>query len=223
MRGSRTPKPGEVETLLDSPTMFRAAQLVGRAVHKVRNMDGRSLDEAGVKFDVSILIGGQIKGSAPRLFMLYAAGNFIECGVETPYLQIGEHKYGKPILDRAVTFNTNPQRRAEAWPDLDGFDDALESRRRDCRSISSRCGGTPGSPNWCTASRRASPISTICVSAGRRRSGPRTSQFLHRPTSRLSISYKPYSSNRLKDVEVQLGGRGGAGRVRFDVLDEVQV
>ena len=60
-----------------------------------------------MKFDVSILIGGQIKGGAPRLFMLYAAGNFIECGIETPYLQIGEHKYGKPILDRAVTFNTN--------------------------------------------------------------------------------------------------------------------
>ena len=61
----------------------------------------------GIKFDVSMLIGGQIKGGAPRLFMLYAAGNFIECGVETPYLQIGEHKYGKPILDRAVTYNTN--------------------------------------------------------------------------------------------------------------------
>ncbi|WP_406858621.1 peptidase [Alsobacter sp. KACC 23698] len=105
--GVENPDTGEVETLLESPTMFRAAQLVGRAVHKVRTVDGRSLDEAGVKFDVSILIGGQIRGGAPRLFMLYAAGNFIECGVETPYLQIGEHKYGKPILDRAVTFNTN--------------------------------------------------------------------------------------------------------------------
>ena len=60
-----------------------------------------------MKFDVSFLIGGQIKGGAPRLFMLYAAGNFIECGLETPYLQIGEHKYGKPILDRAVTYNTD--------------------------------------------------------------------------------------------------------------------
>jgi putative proteasome-type protease len=59
-----------------------------------------------VKFDVSILLGGQIKGGPARLYMLYAAGNFIECGVETPYLQIGEHKYGKPILDRAVNFET---------------------------------------------------------------------------------------------------------------------
>ena len=105
--GLDNPETGETETLLGVTSMFRAAQLVGRAVHKVREVDGRSLDEAGVKFDVSILIGGQIRGSSPRLFMLYAAGNFIECGVETPYLQIGEHKYGKPILDRAVTWNTS--------------------------------------------------------------------------------------------------------------------
>ncbi|PSC04427.1 peptidase [Alsobacter soli] len=105
--GVENPETGEVETLLQAPTMFRAAQLVGRAVHKVRVVNGKSLDEAGVKFDVSILVGGQIKGGAPRLFMLYAAGNFIECGVETPYLQIGEHKYGKPILDRAITFDTS--------------------------------------------------------------------------------------------------------------------
>jgi len=104
--GVENPETGEVETLFDSTTMFRAAQLVGRAVHKVRAIDGRSLDEAGIKFDVSMLIGGQIRGGAPRLFMLYAAGNFIECGIETPYLQIGEHKYGKPILDRAVTYGT---------------------------------------------------------------------------------------------------------------------
>ena len=98
---------GEKETLFDTTTMFRAAQLVGRAMHSVRAIDGPGLEEAGIKFDVSILVGGQIRGSAPRLFMLYAAGNFIECGIETPYLQIGEHKYGKPILDRAVTYETS--------------------------------------------------------------------------------------------------------------------
>ena len=98
---------GEKETLFDTTTMFRAAQLVGRAIHSVRAIDGQGLEEAGIKFDVSILVGGQIRGSAPRLFMLYAAGNFIECGIETPYLQIGEHKYGKPILDRAVTYETS--------------------------------------------------------------------------------------------------------------------
>jgi putative proteasome-type protease len=54
---------------------------------------------------VSFLFGGQIKGDQLRLFMIYAAGNFIECTTDTPYLQIGEHKYGKPILDRAAIFS----------------------------------------------------------------------------------------------------------------------
>jgi putative proteasome-type protease len=57
-----------------------------------------------VKFDVSFLVGGQIKGEKLRLYMIYTAGNFIECTTDTPYLQIGEHKYGKPILDRAVRY-----------------------------------------------------------------------------------------------------------------------
>lgn len=104
--GLTNPETGDLETLMDAPTMFRAAQLVGRALHKVRATEGQSLDAAGVKFDVSFLLGGQIRDAAPRLFMIYAAGNFIECGQEMPYLQIGEHKYGKPILDRAVNFNT---------------------------------------------------------------------------------------------------------------------
>ena len=95
-----------LETIYSAPTMFRAAQLIGRAIREVRHTDGKELDESGVKFDVSILLGGQIKGGPARLYMLYSAGNFIECGVETPYLQIGEHKYGKPILDRAVNFET---------------------------------------------------------------------------------------------------------------------
>ena len=60
-----------------------------------------------MKFDVSFLFGGQIKDGPLRLFMVYAAGNFIECGLDTPYLQIGEHKYGKPILDRAVQYETD--------------------------------------------------------------------------------------------------------------------
>lgn len=96
----------EVETLMSVPTMFRAAQLAGRAIRKVHRTDGIGLEEAGIKFDVSMLLGGQIAGGGMRLFMLYAAGNFIEAGSETPYLQIGEHKYGKPIIDRAVTFDT---------------------------------------------------------------------------------------------------------------------
>ncbi|CAH1676825.1 Peptidase [Hyphomicrobiales bacterium] len=98
---------GELETLQNATSMFRAAQLVGRCIRHVREIDGSALEEARVKFDVSMLFGGQIKGQPMRLFMLYAAGNFIECGMDAPFLQIGEHKYGKPILDRAVTFKTH--------------------------------------------------------------------------------------------------------------------
>ncbi|WP_296575978.1 proteasome-type protease [Phreatobacter sp.] len=98
---------GELETILNAPTMFQAAQRVGRAIREVRRIDGPGLEEDGIKFEASFLFGGQIKGRSLRLFMVYAAGNYIECTVDTPYLQIGEHKYGKPILDRAIKFDTN--------------------------------------------------------------------------------------------------------------------
>ncbi|MCP1336351.1 proteasome-type protease [Futiania mangrovi] len=98
---------GKVETLMSVPTMFRAAQLVGRAVREAFRIDGEALKEQGVPFDVSLLLGGQIAGRTMRLFQIYAAGNFIEATADTPFLQIGEHKYGKPILDRAVTFDTD--------------------------------------------------------------------------------------------------------------------
>lgn len=94
----------ESETLMNVPTMFKAAQLVGRAIRQVHRTDGRLLEEqAAGAFDVSLLLGGQVGGDRLRLFMLYSAGNFIEATPDTPYLQVGEHKYGKPILDRSVT------------------------------------------------------------------------------------------------------------------------
>ncbi len=104
--GLENPATGEVETMERASTMFRAAQLVGRAIRHVRSTDGKGLEDAKLPFEVSFLFGGQIKGGPMRLYMIYAAGNFIECGQDAPFLQIGEHKYGKPILDRAVTFRT---------------------------------------------------------------------------------------------------------------------
>src|ERR1700731_212445 len=95
---------GEVETLMNAPTMFQAAQRIGRAIRHIYDIEGHALESADVKFDVSFLFGGQIKGEPLRLFMIYAAGNFIECTTDTPYLQIGEHKYGKPVLDRAIPY-----------------------------------------------------------------------------------------------------------------------
>jgi putative proteasome-type protease len=97
-----------VETLYSVPTMFRAAQLVGEAVRRIYRVDGEAMQAQNVTFDVSILLGGEIKGrNRARLFQIYSAGNFIEATPDTPFLQIGEHKYGKPILDRVVQYDTD--------------------------------------------------------------------------------------------------------------------
>jgi len=98
-----------VETLYTAPSMFRAAQLVGDAVRRVYNVDGPTLEAQNVKFEISLILGGQIKGRGMRLFQIYAAGNFIEATPDTPFLQIGETKYGKPILDRALQYDTDPR------------------------------------------------------------------------------------------------------------------
>ena len=103
--GFENPDTGESETLMSAPTMFQAAQRIGRAIRQLRDLEGRALEPSDIEFDVSFLFGGQIRGERPRLFMLYSAGNFIECTRDTPYLQIGEHKYGKPVLDRAITYD----------------------------------------------------------------------------------------------------------------------
>ena len=97
---------GEIEKLSEMPSMFSAAQLIGRAVRKGRNTVGADLEASQLSFEVTLLFGGQIKGRRMRLFMVYSAGNFIEATEDTPYLQIGEHKYGKPVFDRAVSFQT---------------------------------------------------------------------------------------------------------------------
>jgi putative proteasome-type protease len=103
--GLENPATGVLETLMNAPTLFQAAQRIGRAIRHVRDQDGPALEASEVKFDVAFLFGGQIQGERPRLYMIYSAGNFIECTTDTPYLQIGEHKYGKPVLDRAVIYN----------------------------------------------------------------------------------------------------------------------
>jgi putative proteasome-type protease len=68
--------------------------------------DAAALKQAGVDFNVSLIFGGQIHGEGMRLFQVYSAGNFIEATPETPYFQIGESKYGKPVLDRVITPHT---------------------------------------------------------------------------------------------------------------------
>ena len=102
----QNPDTGETETLMNAPTMFQAAQRIGRTIRNLQFAEGKVLARRGSRsFDVAFLFGGQIKGERLQLFMIYSAGNFIECTIDTPYLQIGEHKYGKPVLDRAIAFD----------------------------------------------------------------------------------------------------------------------
>lgn len=105
--GIENPETGELETLMNAPTMFKAAQRIGNAVRSIQRIEGKALEEADVDHGIGFLFGGQIKGGRLRLFMIYSAGNFIECTTDTPYLQIGEHKYGKPVLDRAISYDTD--------------------------------------------------------------------------------------------------------------------
>jgi putative proteasome-type protease len=109
MEGLPNAETGEAESLMKAPSMFKAAQLVGAALRKITNEVKPSLEEAGVNYNARMLFGGQIKGGPMKLYMIYGEGNFIECSHDSPFLQIGEHKYGKPILDRAVEYETSLQ------------------------------------------------------------------------------------------------------------------
>ena len=93
-------------TIWNAESMFDAARVLGQAVRHVYDRDAESLKFAGVEFNVSLIFGGQIRGESMRLFHVYSAGNFIEATAETPYFQIGESKYGKPVLDRVLTPDT---------------------------------------------------------------------------------------------------------------------
>jgi putative proteasome-type protease len=93
---------GEPLTIWNAPSMFDAARVLGATVRRVYAEDGEALKNTGVEFNASMIFGGQIRGEAMRLFQVYSAGNFIEATRETCYFQIGESKYGKPVLDRLI-------------------------------------------------------------------------------------------------------------------------
>lgn len=88
--------------LLNCPNLFEAARCVGDALREVHRRDAGYLKEFGAEFNASFILGGQIRGERARLFNIYSAGNFIEAAPDTTYFQIGEAKYGKPIIDRVI-------------------------------------------------------------------------------------------------------------------------
>jgi putative proteasome-type protease len=94
------------EHLHNVPSLFAAATLVGDTLREVLAHDEGATLNQGIELGCSFLLGGQIRGEAPALYNLYPQGNFIASGEDTPYFQIGESKYGKPILDRALSYQT---------------------------------------------------------------------------------------------------------------------
>jgi putative proteasome-type protease len=98
-----------IESVLNCDSTYRAAELVGDAMQHLQSRDRARIEAQGSAADASMIVAGQRKGGILRLFLVYPAGNFIEASEDTPYFQIGEHKYGKPILDRVIKPDTDLQ------------------------------------------------------------------------------------------------------------------
>ena len=114
----------DAPNLWSAGSLFDVAMLVSDVMREVDRRDDPHLAECD-GFNASFLLGGQIAGEPPRLFRIYAEGNFIEASLETPYLQTGETKYGKPIIDRVITRSTSLNDAAKCV--LVSFDSTMSS------------------------------------------------------------------------------------------------
>ncbi len=97
---------GPRRLVADMPTMFRVAEIVGEALAKARKDIGKTLNGTGINADVSLILGGRVGDEPLMLYLVYSEGNFIRIQSDCPYAQIGESKYGKPILDRALQYDS---------------------------------------------------------------------------------------------------------------------
>jgi len=103
-RGAK--EPGH-PTIMNAESMFQVAELIGAEMRRMQAENREAILQQGTTADASILLAGQRKGGKHRLFLVYSAGNFIQATQDTPYFQLGEHKYGKPILDRIITLESS--------------------------------------------------------------------------------------------------------------------
>jgi len=113
------------KTVANASSMFEIADLVGNALRDVRRRDGPYLQQNNIDASASFIVGGQIRGEPQRLFHIYSEGNFIEATPETPYFQIGESKYGKPVIDRVIKRDTELMEAAKCV--LVSFDSTMRS------------------------------------------------------------------------------------------------
>ncbi|MDH5535950.1 MAG: proteasome-type protease [Betaproteobacteria bacterium] len=97
----------QYRTLMEAESMNEVAELVGDALRAMRSRDGKYLEQSHIDYSASFIVGGQIAGGEQRLFHVYSEGNFIEATRETPYFQLGESKYGKPVIDRVIKAETD--------------------------------------------------------------------------------------------------------------------
>ena len=112
-------------------TFYDAARVVGETIRQVAKLDREALERDDFKFNVHLILAGQIRGHTHDLYMIYPQGNPLKATEDSPFLQIGECKYGRPILDRGVRYRPHdPRRRGALCPDLAGFDDAVQRHGR---------------------------------------------------------------------------------------------
>ena len=91
--------------LAQAPSLYDAARVIGEEIRRVSDMDRAALERDDFKFNVNLILGGQVRGEAPGLLLIYPQGNPLQASEDSPYLQIGETKYGRPILDRGIRFD----------------------------------------------------------------------------------------------------------------------
>jgi len=115
----------DIPSIANTPSLFQAARLLGDTLREVVGRNSGQVQDSPVDFGASFILGGQIAGEVPRLFLVYPEGNFIEATEDTPYFQIGESKYGKPIIDRVLRFDTSLPQAMQCT--LISFDSTLRS------------------------------------------------------------------------------------------------
>src|SRR6266436_4057402 len=91
--------------LAQAPSLYDAARIIGEEIRRVSDLDRAALERDEFKFNVNLILGGQVRGESPGLFIIYPQGNPLQASEDSPYLQIGETKYGRPILDRGIRFH----------------------------------------------------------------------------------------------------------------------
>src|SRR5256885_6264082 len=94
----------EGKGLAQAPSLYDAARVIGEQVRRVSDIDRAALERDEYKFNVHLLLGGQVRGERPNLILIYPQGNPLHASEDSPFLQIRENKYGRPILDRGIRF-----------------------------------------------------------------------------------------------------------------------